>query len=122
VDKEGVRTIGVLTQVDLVDESVNILKDYNTLSNKLLLGHTCVYLRPGKSNLSIEQQQEKELEFFRRHEQYGHVADKLGVRALVKTMNMVLVKHIKLELPSIRENIVYLLQTKKDKLAEYGSY
>jgi hypothetical protein len=117
-----VRTIGVLTQVDLVDESVNILKDYNTLSNKLLLGHTCVYLRPGKSNLSIEQQQEKELEFFRRHEQYGHVADKLGVRALVKTMNMVLVKHIKLELPSIRENIVYLLQTKKDKLAEYGSY
>lgn len=61
VDKEGVRTIGVLTQVDLVDESVNILKDYNTLSNKLLLGHTCVYLRPSKSALSIEQQQEKEM-------------------------------------------------------------
>jgi dynamin 1-like protein len=54
IDKEGVRTIGVLTQVDLVDESVNILKDYNTLSNKLFLGHTCVYLRPAKSNLTIE--------------------------------------------------------------------
>lgn len=40
----------------------------------------------------------------------------------MKTMNMVLVKHIKLELPAIRENIIYLLQTKKDKLAEYGTY
>lgn len=56
VDREGTRTIGVLTQVDLVDEGVNILKDYNTLSNKLLLGHTCVYLRPPKSSLTIEQQ------------------------------------------------------------------
>lgn len=62
------------------------------------------------------------MEYFRRHEQYSHISDKLGVRALVKTMNMVLVKHIKLELPAIRENIIYLLQTKKDKLAEYGTY
>ena len=56
IDKEGIRTIGVLTQVDMVDQSVNILKDYNTLSNKLLLGHTCVYLRPTKSTLTIEEQ------------------------------------------------------------------
>lgn len=54
IDREGLRTIGVLTQVDLVDESVNILKEYNTLSNKLSLGHTCVYLRPQKSNITIE--------------------------------------------------------------------
>jgi hypothetical protein len=27
-----------------------------------------------------------------------------------------------MELPSIRENIIYLLQTKKDALAEYGTY
>lgn len=86
------------------------------------MGHTCVYLRPAKSTLTIEQQQEKELEYFRKHDQYSHIADKLGVRALVKTMNMVLVKHIKLELPTIRENIIYLLQSKKDKLAEYGTY
>lgn len=54
VDKEGVRTIGVLTQIDLVDESVNILRDYNTLSNQLALGHICVFLRPQKANHSIE--------------------------------------------------------------------
>lgn len=30
------------------------------------------------------------------------MADKLGVKSLVRTMNMVLVKHIKHELPSIR--------------------
>lgn len=54
IDRDGVRTIGVITQVDLIDQNLNILKDYNTLSNKLLLGHTCVYLRPPKSSLSID--------------------------------------------------------------------
>ena len=49
----------MITQVDLIDESVNILKDYSTLSNKLLLGHTCVYLRPSKSALTIEEQIKK---------------------------------------------------------------
>ena len=35
VDRDGVRTIGVLTQIDLVDQSVNILRDYSILSNQL---------------------------------------------------------------------------------------
>ena len=79
----------------MLDSSVNILKDYNTLSNKLFLGHTCVYLRPPKCGHSIEDQMVKEREFFQKHEQFGHIADKLGVKSLVRTMNMVLVKHIK---------------------------
>lgn len=54
IDREGMRTIGVITQVDLIDPSVNILKDYSTLANKLYLGHTCVYLRPPKSCHSLE--------------------------------------------------------------------
>lgn len=45
------------------------------------------------------------------------MTDKLGVKALVRTMNMVLVKHIKNELPSIRENVVYLIELKKNKLS-----
>ena len=35
---------------------------------------------------------------------------------------MVLVKHIKLELPVIRENIIYLIESKKSKVSEYGAY
>lgn len=46
----------------------------------------------------------------------------MGVSYLIKTMNMVLIKHIKAELPIIRENIIYLLETKKAKAAEYGPY
>jgi hypothetical protein len=37
-------------------------------------------------------------------------------------MNMVLLKHIKLELPIIRENIIFMLETKKSKMADYGQY
>ena len=59
IDKEGTRTIGVLTQIDLVDESVNVLRDYSILSNQLLLGHICVFLRGQKSQFTIEEQIEK---------------------------------------------------------------
>jgi len=48
-----------LTQVDLIDESINVLKDYTTLSNKLALGYTCVFLRPLKSSLTLEEQYHK---------------------------------------------------------------
>lgn len=34
---------------------------------------------------------------------------------------MVLVKHIKSELPSIRESIIYLVEHKKNTLSEYGT-
>lgn len=47
--------------------------------------------------------------------------DKMGVKALVRTMNVVLVKHIRTELPAIRESVIYLLELKKNKLSEYGT-
>ncbi len=87
------------------------------------LGHTCVYLRPSKSSLSIEQQFEEEEKFFRQHEQYKKISsEKLGVKSLTKTMNMVLAKHIKQELPVIRENIVYLYELKRERIMEFGNY
>ena len=46
----------------------------------------------------------------------------MGVKYLVKQMNMVLIKHIKMELPIIRENIIYMLEGKKNKMDEYGAY
>ncbi len=46
----------------------------------------------------------------------------MGVRSLIKTLNVLLVKHIKAELPVIRENLIYLLETKKEKMEEYGPY
>jgi len=36
-------------------------------------------------------------------------------------MNVVLVKHIRTELPAIRESVIYLLELKKNKLSEYGT-
>ena len=46
----------------------------------------------------------------------------MGIRYLIKTMNMILIKHIKIELPVIRENIIYLLENKKNKIVQYGPY
>ena len=112
----------MLTQIDLVEDSINVLREYSILSNQLALGHVCVYLRPFKSQLTIQEQLQKECEFFRNHEQYKGFADKMGVKYLVKLMNMILIKHIKMELPIIRENIIYMLENKKTKMEEYGAY
>lgn len=56
------------------------------------------------------------------HEQYKQFADKMGVGYLVKQMNMVLIKHIKMEMPIIRENIVFMLESKRNKIEEYGTF
>jgi len=37
----------------------------------------------------------------------------MGIRYVIRTLNVLLVKHIKAELPVIRENLIYLLETKK---------
>lgn len=50
------------------------------------------------------------------------MADKMGVKSLTRTMNMILIKHIKTEIPSIRESVVYLIELKKSKLSEYGTH
>ena len=50
VDPEGLRTIGVLTQMDLVDDNVDIIKDFNKLATPLKLGYVGVYLRSTKKS------------------------------------------------------------------------
>lgn len=53
VDPEGSRTIGVLTQMDLLDESVDIFKDFTKLTTPLKLGYVGVYLRTTKKSGEI---------------------------------------------------------------------
>jgi dynamin 1-like protein len=53
VDPEGLRTIGVLTQMDLTEDNQDLIKDFNNLANPLKLGYVGVCLRAAKSEATI---------------------------------------------------------------------
>lgn len=46
----------------------------------------------------------------------------MGVKYLIKTLNVNLIKHIKKILPTLRENIILSLELKSQDLRNYGGY
>lgn len=122
VDPEGLRTIGVLTQMDLIEENLDLIKDFGNLSNPLKLGYVGVYLRGSKSDISIQEQYEIEREFFSLHPIYSKYVETMGVKYLIKSLNVNLIKHIKKMLPSLRESIILNLELKQQELRNFGGY
>lgn len=92
----------MLTQMDLIDENLDLIKDFNNLANPLKLGYVGVYLRANKSGVTIQEQYDIEREFFEQHPVYSKYNETMGVKYLIKTLNVNLIKHIKKTLPSLR--------------------
>ena len=88
----GVRTIGVLTKLDLMDEGTDAR---NILENKTLplrRGYVGVVNRSQKDiqgNKDIRQALAAERKFFLSHSEYRHMADKLGTPYLQRVLNQV---------------------------------
>ncbi|CAB4070375.1 DNM1_3 [Lepeophtheirus salmonis] len=83
-DPEGLRTIGVLTKLDLMDEGTDARE---VLENKLLP------LRRA------------ERKFFLSHPAYRNMADRLGSPYLQKVLNQQLTNHIRETLPGLRDKL-----------------
>jgi len=114
-DPTGVRTIGVITKLDLMDEGTDASE---ILENKLLplkRGYVGVVNRSQKDingNTDIFSAVKKEKEFFSNHHAYKHIAHKCGVNFLQKTLSKELSNHIRSVLPDIKSN----LQSKIDEI------
>ncbi|CAK78344.1 unnamed protein product (macronuclear) [Paramecium tetraurelia] len=125
VDPNGLRTIGVITQLDLMDEGSDILNDLLNQTYPLQLGYVGVIMRGQKDiqkNKTIQNQLKDEKEFFESHKIYKKYSEKMGIGYLVKTLNMNFIQHIKRALPVIRETIISLAQMKEYELKQYGDY
>ncbi|CAD8126124.1 unnamed protein product [Paramecium sonneborni] len=125
VDPNGLRTIGVITQLDLMDEGADILNDLLNQTYPLQLGYVGVIMRGQKDiqkNKTIIEQIKDEKTFFEKHKIYKKYSEKMGVNFLVKTLNMNFIQHIKKALPIIRETIISLVQVKEYDLKQYGDY
>jgi len=108
VDPDGLRTIGVLTKLDLMDEGTDA-KDI--LDNKLLplrRGYVGVVNRSqkdidGRKDIKVAVAAERK--FFLSHPAYRNMADKCGTPYLQKVLNQQLTNHIRETLPSLRDRL-----------------
>ena len=102
VDPDGLRTVGVITKLDLMDRGTDA---YEILTNKLIplrLGYVGVINRGQRdidTHKNMELQWRDEEAFLRAN--YGSIAHLHGTRFLREKLNALLLKHIKKNLPSI---------------------
>ncbi|XP_044190133.1 dynamin-1a isoform X4 [Thunnus albacares] len=125
VDPQGMRTIGVITKLDLMDEGTDA-KDI--LENKLLplrRGYIGVVNRSQKDidgRKDINAAMAAERKFFLSHPAYRHLADRMGTPYLQKTLNQQLTNHIRDTLPALRAKLQSQLLSIEKEVEEYKNF
>ncbi|XP_011480052.1 dynamin-1 isoform X2 [Oryzias latipes] len=125
VDPQGLRTIGVITKLDLMDEGTDA-KDI--LENKLLplrRGYIGVVNRSqkdidGKKDINAAIAAERK--FFLSHPAYRHLADRMGTPYLQKVLNEQLTNHIRDTLPALRSKLQSQLLSIEKEVEEYKNF
>ncbi|CAG2117842.1 unnamed protein product, partial [Medioppia subpectinata] len=125
VDPEGLRTIGVITKLDLMDEGTDAR---DVLENKLLplrRGYIGVVNRSqrdieGKKDIRVALDSERK--FFLSHPSYRHMADKMGTPYLQRVLNQQLTNHIRDTLPALRDKMQKQMLILEKDVEEYKNY
>ncbi|GAB66726.1 dynamin-like protein [Plasmodium cynomolgi strain B] len=125
VDPKGLRTIGVITKIDLMDKGADASKMLMNDEITLRLGYTGVVNRSTadiRSGKSIAQSLKDELAFFQSHPVYRKLPPTLyGTTSLTDKLTKVLLRHIKNFLPDIKVEINDKIRLINDKLYELGT-
>ncbi|PSN39267.1 Dynamin [Blattella germanica] len=125
VDPAGIRTIGVITKLDLMDEGTDAR---DILENKLLplrRGYIGVVNRSQKDiegRKDIKAALAAERKFFLSHPSYRHIADRLGTPYLQRVLNQQLTNHIRDTLPGLRDKLQKQLLTLEKDVEQYKHF
>jgi len=125
VDPEGLRTIGVITKLDLMDEGTDAR---DILENKLLplrRGYIGVVNRSqrdieGRKDIKVAVDNERK--FFLSHPSYRHMADRMGTPYLQRVLNQQLTNHIRDSLPALRDKLQKQMLTLEKEVEEYKNF
>lgn len=123
VDPQGRRTIGILTKLDLMDAGTHALDVLTGRVYPLKLGFIGVVNRSQRdidADKSMSDALESEVEFFRSHQQYRSIALKNGTKHLAKTLNQVLMNHIRDKLPDMKARLNTLMGQAQQELNSFG--
>uniref|UniRef100_A0AAQ4RPA6 Interferon-induced GTP-binding protein Mx n=1 Tax=Gasterosteus aculeatus aculeatus TaxID=481459 RepID=A0AAQ4RPA6_GASAC len=125
VDPQGLRTIGVITKLDLMDEGTDAR---DILENKLLplrRGYIGVVNRSQKDidgKKDIRAALAAERKFFLSHPGYRHIAERMGTPHLQKTLNQQLTNHIRDTLPGLRSKLQSQVLSLEKEVEEYKNF
>ncbi|XP_062961981.1 dynamin-3 [Cynocephalus volans] len=125
VDPQGLRTIGVITKLDLMDEGTDAR---DVLENKLLplrRGYVGVVNRSQKDidgKKDIKAAMLAERKFFLSHPAYRHMADRMGTPHLQKVLNQQLTNHIRDTLPNFRNKLQGQLLSIEHEVEAYKNF
>lgn len=123
IDPQGRRTIGVLTKLDLMDNGTHALDILTGRVYPLKLGFIGVVNRSQQDingNVSMMAARKSEQEFFSSHPAYKNIAHRCGTKFLAKTLNQVLLSHIKDRLPDMKARLQTLMTQTQQELASFG--
>ncbi|KAF8513007.1 Dynamin central region-domain-containing protein [Hysterangium stoloniferum] len=123
VDPQGRRTIGVLTKLDLMDAGTNGLDVLTGRVYPLKLGFIGVVNRSQQdinSERSMADAMVAETDFFANHPAYRNIAHKQGTKYLSKTLNQVLMNHIREKLPDMKARLNTLMGQTQQELNSFG--
>ncbi|KAI8868863.1 hypothetical protein GQ42DRAFT_147821 [Ramicandelaber brevisporus] len=123
VDPEGKRTLGVITKIDLMDAGTNALDILAGRVYPLRLGFVGVVNRSQQdtvANKPISDALANEVKFFRSHPVYRTIANRCGTAHLTKTLNSLLLAHIRERLPDIKNKISSMISQTERELQSLG--
>lgn len=123
VDPQGRRTIGVLTKLDLMDAGTNALDILTGRVYPLKLGFIGVVNRSQQdinTERSMADARANESRFFNEHPAYRNIAHKQGTAYLAKTLNQVLINHIREKLPDMKARLNTLMGQTQQELSAFG--
>lgn len=125
VDPSGLRTIGVLTKIDLMDQGTDAR---DILENRVLplrrgyIGVICRSQKDIEGKIDITAAIHKERKFFLSHPSYTHLADRCGTPYLQRTLNQQLTNHIRDTLPSLRDKLQRQMFALEKDVSEFKNY
>ncbi|KAI0560353.1 Dynamin [Gracilaria domingensis] len=123
VDPQGLRTLGVITKLDLMDAGTNALDMLLGRIIPLRRGYVGVVNRSQAdldTKATVIQSRAAEKTFFQSHPVYAPYAAKMGSQYLAEMLSTMLMEHIRHVLPSIRAKITTQLAEVREQLAALG--
>ena len=123
VDPEGLRTIGMLTKVDLMDEGTDVIDILAGRVIPLRYGYIPVINRGQRDieqHKTIRAALQDEKKFFETHPSYSSKAQYCGTPYLAKKLNSILLHHIRNTLPDIKAKIEATLKIYQNELSSLG--
>lgn len=123
VDPQGKRTVGLLTKLDLMDQGTNAVDILSGKVYPLKLGFVGIVNRLQQDialGKPMQQLLADEEQFFLSNPAYAKIASHCGTRYLCRTLNNILMAHIREKLPDIKAKLNTLVGLTEQELRLYG--